>query len=63
MKWASFVKDTNSKFTKKDVDIQFPPAFYFTHGNVHVSMLVSLFVPYSPFPTESTSLLPMSASP
>ena len=38
-------------------------AVYFTYGNIHVSMLLPQFVPTSPFPAGSTSLLSMSASP
>ena len=34
-----------------------------THGNVYVSVLLSQSVPPSPFPTVSTSLFSMSASP
>ena len=40
-------------------------ATYFTHftcGNVHVSMLLSQFIPPSPTPTVSTGLFSMSAS-
>ena len=33
------------------------------HGNAYVSILLFQFVPPSPLPTMSTSLLPMSASP
>ena len=35
---------------------QIPAGCLFTCGNVHVSMLLSPFVPLSPFPTVSTSL-------
>ena len=34
---------------------EFPLAIYFTHGNLHVSMLVSQFLPPAS-PTASTSL-------
>ena len=38
-------------------------AIYFTHGSVHVSMLLSQFVSSTPFLAVSISLLSMSASP
>ena len=40
----------------------FPLAIYFTHGDVYASMLLSQFIPRSPFPTESTSPFSTSAS-
>ena len=41
----------------------FPLAVYFTHGNVHDSVLLSQLAPPSPHPTVSTSLFFMSSSP
>ena len=40
----------------------FPLAIYFTYGNICTSMLLSQFVPLSPFPVVSTSLFSMSTS-
>ena len=42
---------------------KFPPAIYFTNGNVYVSMLLSLLVLLSPSPNVFTTLFSMSASP
>ena len=42
---------------------KFPLAVYFTHGNVHVSMLLSQFTLPSPSATVSTSPFTMSAFP
>ena len=42
--------------------ILFPLAFYFTYGNVYVSMLFSQFIPPSPSPTVSTSVFSRQCS-
>ena len=42
---------------------KFALAIYFANGDVYVSMLLSQFVPPSPFPTVSRSLLSMPMSP
>ena len=42
---------------------KFPLAICFTRGKVYVSMLLSQFVPPFPFPTASTGLFSVSASP
>ena len=41
----------------------FSAAIHFTHGNVHMSRLLSPFILLSPSPTVSTSPFSMSASP
>ena len=41
---------------------KFPLAIYFTYGNGYVAMLLSQFIPPTPFPTVSISLFLMFAS-
>ena len=40
----------------------FPLAIYFTHGSVYMSILISQFIPPSPYPTVSTCPFSMSTS-